>query len=143
MVKADCQASAKAEASFAAECTPPSIALDYQLSAEFQAMAAADVSVQAALSAKIEAFGRGYAKLLANGARINGILTASADLPEAGIDAVGGVVDDLALHGNIQAKFQAACAVTALGAVPGIITAAVDDLNASLTAIGTVSASVN
>jgi hypothetical protein len=140
MVKAECEASAKAEASFSAECTPPSISIDYNLSADFEANGSVDAKAE--FSAKIEAFGKAYAKLLAKGAEIKGIITATAALPEAGVDAVTDAVGELSGSANIQVAFQATCALDALPTAGNLIVAAVADLQASADAIVTVSGSV-
>jgi hypothetical protein len=147
MVDAKCQATAKADASFHAECTPPKIAISYNLSASVSGSVDAGVdggglSATAELDAKIQAFGKVYAKLLAEGARIKGILNATVDLPSAGFDAVTGAVNQITAHGDIQAKFQAACALTELGTVKATITGAVTDLNASAAGIAKVSGSL-
>jgi hypothetical protein len=42
MVEADCEATAKAEADFAAECHPPSIDIKYNLTAEANAELSGD-----------------------------------------------------------------------------------------------------
>jgi hypothetical protein len=102
----------------------------------------ADVDAKAELSAKIEAFGKAYAKLLAKGAQIEGIITATAALPEAGVDAVTDAVGELSGSANIQVAFQAGCALDALPVAGTMIVAAVDDLEASVSAIATVSGSV-
>ncbi|HEX2879421.1 MAG TPA: hypothetical protein VHO25_07775 [Polyangiaceae bacterium] len=136
-VKAECEATAKAEASFSAECTPPQIGISYNLSAEV----AADVDASAEISAKVEAFGKAYGKLLAQGARIQGILTASAALPEAGANAVTGAVNDLRGNADLNAQilFQAGCALGEVPKAAGIITASLTDLEASASGIATVS----
>jgi hypothetical protein len=51
-------------------------------------------------------------------------------------------VGDIAASADIQAVFQAGCATTELKHVPGMITAASADLNASFMAIGKVSGSI-
>jgi hypothetical protein len=147
MVSAKCEASAKADASFHAECTPPSIDISYNLSASVSAGVDAGVdggglSASAEFDAKIKAFGKAYAKLLAEGARIKGIVTAVADLPGAAAGVVLNGAKDIAAHGDFQAKIQAGCAVTELPKAAAIVATAVTDLNASLTAIGSITTSV-
>jgi hypothetical protein len=140
MVKAECEASAKAEASLSAECTPPSITIDYDLSADFEANGSVDAKAE--LSAKVEAFGKAYAKLLAKGAKIEGIITATAALPQAGVEAVTDAVGELSASADIQVAFQAGCALDALPVAASLIGDAVGDLEASASAIATVSGSV-
>jgi hypothetical protein len=138
MVKAECEATAKAEAQFAAECTPPSVDIKYELSASAQADFAADASAQAAFEGKIQAVGKAFASLQAKSAKIEAVLSASAGLVSAAGDAVSGVVEEVAAEGSIRAKFNAACAVTELGSVGVILGDAADDLEASASGVVSV-----
>jgi hypothetical protein len=140
-VSAECEATAKAEAEFNAECTPPTVGLEYQLSAEF--MAEADADATAEFEAKLEAFASVYGELLAEGARIEGILKATAGLPEAAGNAVSDAVAELSGPDiDVKLAFDLGCAGTELGAAATLITDAQADLTASVSAIAEVSGSL-
>jgi hypothetical protein len=132
MVEANCEATAKAEASFAAECSPPKVDLKFALSAEFKAQLEGDVSAQAAFEGQIQAVGKAFGNLVAKGAKIEALLTSCADLGASGSAAVQGALSaageaDLSLG----AKLDLACGVAAFGSVPAAITAATGSLSAS------------
>ena len=80
MVKAECQASAKADASFNAECTPPSVSIDYQL----KVGGGVDVEAQARFVAGIQSLKVRLPRLLASikGAQV--AVTAAGELGVAG-----------------------------------------------------------
>lgn len=139
-VSAECEASVKAEADLNAECTPPSVGVAYTLSAEAEAEFSADVSAQAAFEAKIEAFANAYGELVTKLKKIEIVVSATGPLVEAGGNAVSGVVGDIAASANVQAAFNASCAVTALPLAVTAIEGAATSLNASIEAIGTVTA---
>jgi hypothetical protein len=140
-VKPECEATAKASAQFEAECFPPRVKLDYDLSAEFEANASVDAKAE--LSAKLEAFGKAYGELVAKGAQLEGILAATAELPNAGVNAVTGAANSLSGSADIQVKFDVACALIELqDRVPGMLNGARANLTASVDAIATVTGAV-
>lgn len=139
-VSAECEATAKAEAEFNAECTPPSVGLSYDLSADFAASGSA--SAKAELQAQLEAFGKAYGELLAQGAKLEGILRATAGLPEAAGNAVADAASKLSASADIQVVFNVACALGELDTAADMINDARVDIQASAEAIAEVSTSL-
>lgn len=139
MVKAECKASVKAEAEMSAECTPPSIALDYELTAEFAADA--DLDAKAAFSAKISAFGKAYAQLLAQAEKVSVIARAAGSLG----DAAGKAITDAAgeASGDFAVTFKlATCLPAAVTDAKAALTSSAGKLTASTKAVGKVTASI-
>lgn len=139
-VKAECEASVKAEAEMSAECTPPSISLDYELAADFEFEGGADLDAKAAFDAKIRAFGEAYAKLLAQGAKIEGILRASGNLGAAATGAIKGAAGSV--KGDFAVTFKVAtCLPTAITDASAKLKASAGKLEASADAIATITGS--
>lgn len=143
MVSAECEASVKAEADFKAECSPPSVKVAYNLSAAFEADA--DVDAKAEFAARIEAFGKAYAKLVAKAAKLELVLKAGQGIATAAGGAITGGIDGFADgEGSLVAKFQVACLLTSgsLEEATGMITAAAGKVEGSISAVGEVTTSV-
>ena len=136
-VDADCEATARVEAAFNAECTPPEIGLEYELTAQLEGPLNAEV--RAAFEAELVAFVNEFAELETEQARLQGILDAAADLPEAGADAVRSVVSTFSARTNLEATFQLGCAIAELDDVAVVLGNALDDLQVTVQAAGSVS----
>lgn len=140
-VKAECEASVKAEAEMSAECTPPNITLDYDLKADFEFEGGADASAKAAFGAKLQAFGEAYGELLAQAQKIEGILRAAGGLGAAAEGAVKGAVENAS--GDFVVTFKLGfCALPAIEVAADKLSGAAGKLEASGSAIGKVTASV-
>jgi hypothetical protein len=139
-VSVECEATAKAEAEFAAECHPPSVDVKYNLSAEARADFAADASAEAAFQAKIQAIGKAFANIAAKGAKIEGVLRAGGGLVEAGAEAVTDAAGNISANADVRAFVGAYCALDAIPVVVGELEGAVDNLSVTLEAVGEVGA---
>jgi hypothetical protein len=129
MAKAECQASAKADASINVECTPPRVVIDYEL------RAGANAEAQARFVAALKSLEVRLPALLAAIRRAELVGEAGAEIAGSGRAAVDGAVD-AALSGEANLRIAAGlrCAATELGAVQAAITGATGRLEASLTA---------
>jgi hypothetical protein len=143
MVEAACQASVKAEADLKAECHPPSIDVAFNLSADFAANGSA--TAQADFAARMEAFGKAYAKLVATAAKLDLVAHAGTELVGSASGAITtglrGVLDGEA---SLSAKFQATCLITdgGLAEATGMINSALGKVEGSVTAVGSVTTAV-
>jgi hypothetical protein len=144
-VMAECEATAKAEADLNAECSPPSIGLDYQLSADAEATFSGDADAQVAFEARIQAFASAYAKLLAKGAKIQLIVESGGALGEAGVNAVGELVGNIVLSADAdaQARIDAICAVGEVEVAGMALVAAGDSLTASAQGIASITGAIS
>jgi hypothetical protein len=126
----ECQASAKADASFNAECTPPRIAVDFDL----KAGAAADAKAQARFVAGLRNLEVRLPKLMASlkGAKL--AVTGAAGLGAAGKAAVEGAITKLQGDADIKAAVGLKCAVGELGGVADALESGTSRLNASIQA---------
>ena len=136
--KAECEASVEAEAKLRAECTPPSLEIRWQWSAEF----AGDVAAQAQFKAWVEGFRGRYAGLLAATARGKLVLDAGAGLGEAAGSLVGSIQSDFGAEGGIRASVGIKCAVEQLGAVATVIADGTGALGGSLQASAEITAAI-
>lgn len=142
MVKAECEASVKAEAEMSAECTPPSVGLDYQLKADFDFDAGAGVDARAVFAAKLEAFAQAYGKLLAQGQKLEAIVRASASLGDAGADAI--VDAGKKASGDFAVTFKlATCLPGAISDATGKLSASAGKLEASGNAIVKITGAIS
>lgn len=139
-VKAECEASVQAQANFDAECSPPSLAVDYELSADLQGEA--NASARLAFEAQIQGFVKAFGKLQAKGAKLELVTKAGADLVASASGAVEGVVDNLSGSADLSVKMGAVCAVGALGEVKSLLGDASSSVSASASAVGKVSTAV-
>jgi hypothetical protein len=137
MAKAECQASAKADAKINVECTPPRVAISYRL----RAGGSVDVDAQAKFVAALKNLEVRLPKLKASLAKAELVLDAGEGLLADASGAVGAGVD-AAIDGDasIKAKIGLACAVTELGAVGDALGDASTKLQASFTAATEVGA---
>ncbi len=139
-VEAECEASVKAEANFEAECSPPSLAVDYQLNAEWSAEADADAKLE--FEAQLQGFVKAFGKLQAKGAKLRLVADAGGELIGAADGAVKGVVEGLEGSGSLRVKMGAVCAIAALGDTKTLLSNAGSSVSASAEAVGTVTAAV-
>lgn len=137
--KAECQASAKAEASFNAECTPPRVDVRFEL----KAVAQADVEAQAKFAAAVRNLEVRLPKLLASIKGGQFAIDAAADLGVAGKAAVEGAITGLQADADIKTGIGLTCAVGELGAVGGAISSATDKLSASIQATAELTGALN
>ena len=135
MASAECNASAKANASFNMECTPPSIDVRYQLAVG----ANVDVEAQARFVAAVENLKVRLPALKAKLKKANLVVEAGAELAGSATAGVQGVV-----QGAIDGDFTVAqtiglqCALGELEAVGGIIGNASGRIDASVSAVGSL-----
>jgi hypothetical protein len=108
---AECEASAQAEAEVSAECTPPSLEVNYELSAEV----AADADATLEFNAWLSGFKGHLSALVAASAKADILADAALDLAASGKGAVVGVFDGLATSGDLKTSIGAGCAVAELG----------------------------
>jgi len=125
---AECEASAKAEVNAKVECTPPSVEITWQWSAELEG----DLTAQAEFKAWVTGFKGRFAALLAASKRIEFVLQAGAGLAGAANGAVKGAVN-AQLEGDLDLKASVGlgCALTELGAVAGVISESTGKLQTS------------
>lgn len=139
-VEAECEASVKAEASFEAECSPPSLDVSYKLDAEWSADASADAKLE--FEAQLQAFVKAFGKLQAKGAKLKLVTSAGADLVASADGAVKGVVTNLSGSGDLKVKMGAVCAVQALPGAKTMLTGAFNSVKASADAVVKVTGAV-
>ena len=125
---AECEASAKAEVNAKVECTPPSVEITWQWSAEFEG----DLTAQAEFKAWITGFKGRFAALLAAVKRVDFVVEAGAGLTAAASGAVKGAVNtQLSGDVDLKASIGLGCALTELGSVAGVISSSTEKLQAS------------
>jgi hypothetical protein len=137
--KAECQASAKAEAKLNVECTPPRIALEYQLAGNLNAEASARFraalgNLEVRLPALLAALARAEIVIDAGA----GLIADAGGAVEAGVTAAAGA----AAQGDVAVGLGLACAIEELPAIGGAIGGASGRLQASLTAAGELTSSL-
>lgn len=143
MVRAECEASVKAEAELSAECTPPSIGLSYDLAADFEFEGESNVDAQVAYHAKLEAFFDAYAELLAQGAELEGIVRATEGLAGAAEGAITGAAEGLLGDADFAVKFKVAtCLPDALGEAGDKLEDAATKVEASASAVAEISTGI-
>lgn len=136
--KAECEASVEADAKLRAECTPPTLEIRWQWTAEL----AADADGQAAFKAWVEGFRGRYAALLAAGARAELVLGAGAGLGQAALELVTSLPAELAGDASVRATLGIGCAVPELEAVGTVIAEGAAALEGSVSAVVEVSAAI-
>ena len=136
---AECEASAKAEVNAKVECTPPSVEITWQWSAELEGNATA----QAEFKAWITGFKGRFAALLAATKRVKFVLDAGAGLTAAASGAVKGAID-VQLKGDLDLKGTVGlgCAIKELGNVAGVIEDSAGRLQTSAAGAAEVTAAV-
>jgi hypothetical protein len=132
MAKAECQASAKAEAKINIQCTPPRVSLRYKL----KLAEGADIQVRAKFEAALKTLVNSRLPALkAELARGDSVSSAGADLIAAAGVAVKGSVEAAAdANLSLKAKFGLTCAVKELPKVKTVIDKSTNELKAQLDA---------
>lgn len=138
-VKAECEASVKAEADFSAECSPPSLDVDYRLAADGEANASAEARLE--FEAQLQGFVKAFGKLQAKAAKLKLVANAGGDLLVAADGAVKGAADAVA-GGSVGAALGAQCALGALGETKKLIGDASKSVEASVGAVGKIGGAV-
>ena len=133
-VKAECTASAKAEASMQVECSPPRIALHYELKAGLSATA------QAEFEAGLRSLEARLPALLASMRKAEFVVNAGADLGASATTAIKGATDAFKGDANFRLQFGALCALKEAGTVTKVITDSGAQLTASAKAATAVTA---
>jgi hypothetical protein len=141
MVKAECKASAEADANFNAECTPPKVSVGFKLDASLEGAANADA--QAELGAQLEAFGKAFGKLQGLKAKLSLLTDAGSGLLASADGAVkSGAEAVVSADADFLAAFQAACAIEALPEATKMLTDSGADVTECGMAVGTVTSAV-
>lgn len=144
MAKVECEASVKAEAEMSAECTPPSVGLDYKLITNFSFEGGGDADAKAAFRGKLEAFATAYGKLLAQGQKVEGILRAAGNLGDSAEASLSAASDAAFGDADFTVKFKlGSCLPGAIDAAAGKLSASAGKLEASASAIGKITASIS
>jgi hypothetical protein len=138
-VKTECEATAKAEASFNAECTPPKLEIKYDLTADARTKFAGDATLKAAFEGKIHTIGKAFANLTAKGAKITAVIKAGEGLGASGVTAVNGALQAAgSAELSTGAKLDLACGLAAFAGVPALVTEAAGSLGVSAKAVADV-----
>jgi hypothetical protein len=136
--KAECEASVEAEAKLRAECTPPTLEIRWQWSAELEG----DVKAQAEFKAWVEGFRGRYGALLAATARSKLVLEAGAGLGSAALDLVANLPGELSGSADLRATLGLACALPELEAVATVITDSSAALSGSVMGAAEITAAI-
>ena len=135
MASAECEASVKAEAKMNVQCTPPRLAIDYEL----KAAAGAELEAQAKVVAAVENLKVRLPSLLAKIKRASLVVDAGAELSGSAEAAINSAVM-VAGDGDVRVFFGLKCAVGQIGAVGTAVADASTTLQGSLTAAGKLTA---
>jgi hypothetical protein len=138
MASAECQASAKAEASFNAECTPPRVGIHYELAVGGNI----DAEAQARFEAAVKNLEVRLPRLLASIKGAEVMVSAATELSTAGRTAVEGAIEDFDASGNISAGIGLMCAGRELPKVAAAVEGGVDSLNDSVQASAELTAAL-
>jgi hypothetical protein len=137
MAKAECQASAKAEAKLNVECTPPRVALSYELKA------GADAAGQARFVAALKNLQVRLPNLLAAIAKAEGVAKAGVELGGDGAATVKTAIEGaVSGEANLRAKVGLGCAIAELPKVASAIGDSSGRLTASLAASAKLTAAL-
>ena len=139
MVSAECQASVEAKAKASAECHPPSLSVDFQF------LGGLTADSKAEFKAFLEGFKLRFAALLAAKAKLEIVGEAIIDLGVAATGSVTGAVEaasDAAAGGDLKIAIGLTCALDELPNVEIALTDASTDLEASVSAVASVTAAV-
>jgi len=139
MASAECQASAKADASVNVECTPPSLDLAYQFDAKLSASAKADA--QANFEAFLVGFKGSFSAIVADLAQSKVVLQAGADIGASAKGAVMDAVGAIDVTASLKVSVGVSCAITELSNVADALKESSDKLVASGKAAGELTAS--
>lgn len=135
--KAECEASVEAEAKLRAECTPPTLEIVWQWSADLK-----DPVARAEFKAWVEGFRGRYAALLAATARAQLVLGAASGLGDAALSLTTSLPAELATSNELRVKIGVGCAVDEFAAIPGVLADASSALSGSVSAAAEISAAI-
>jgi hypothetical protein len=128
--KAECEASAKADASVNVECTPPRVAISYKLKGSLDAQASAKFTAAVKnLEVRLPA-------LLASIKKAGKVSAAGKGLIDAGADVTASVKAQIDAKPELKVAIGLGCAVTQLGDVGKAIETSSSKLAASIKASG-------
>lgn len=130
MVSAECEASVKAKADASIECTPPSLKIAFNFSADLEG----DLDAQAEFRAWLEGFRGHFAALLALRAKGDIVIEAAGNLAASAGGAVSGAVDELSGSADLSASIGAACALEQLPVAGQALTSASGELAGNVSA---------
>jgi hypothetical protein len=129
-VSAECEASVEAKADASIECSPPQLAVDFQLSAALEG----DVNARAEFNAWLEGFKGRIAAMAAIRAKGDIVIESAGKLGVAANGAIQGAFDELSGSLDLKAAFGGACAIDNLPAAVNAIGSASADASAELSA---------
>jgi len=135
-VSAECEATVEAKAEASVECTPPSVEIAWQWSAELDG----DVQAQGEFKAWINTFKGQLGALVAATAKARILVDGVGNLSTAGMAAIEGAAADLKADGDLKASIGGACALLQLEGVGTILGEVGGDLSASLSASAEITA---
>lgn len=138
MVSAECEATVEAKAEASAQCFPPSLTLDYRLSAS----AMGNLEAKAEFEAFISNFKLRFSALLAAIARAEGLISVGGKLSASGVAAVNAAAGELKASGDLKASIGAGCAITLLPQAAKLLTDSAGNLQGQLEAAVSVSGSI-
>lgn len=129
-VSAECEATVEAKASASIQCTPPSLNISFDFSAEL----AADVNAQAEFRAWLEGFRGHFSGMLAATAEAEVVGGAAVSLIGSASGALRGAVEDLTAEADIAALIGAGCALPELEVAGSALTSTSGELTANVSA---------
>jgi len=127
-VKAECEANVQAQASVSMECTPPSLEVVWNWSAELEG----DVDAQAEFKAWLQGFKTEISAMLAAQAEAEAVLDAGGGLVDAAGNAVVSVVDGLKGDADFKVAIGAKCALEELPNAATEVKAGIAELQGSV-----------
>lgn len=135
-VSAECQATVEAKAEASVECTPPSVEIAWQWSADLEG----DLDAQAEFKAWINNFKGQLGALVAATAKAEILVTGIGNLSAAAQGAVKGGIDEVKASGDLKASIGAGCALAVLGDVGTVLGEASGQLSANIEASASITA---
>ena len=130
MVSAECEATVEAKANASLECTPPSMEVVWQWSAEFEG----NPEAQAEFKAWMKGLEGHLSVMLAARTKADILFESIALLGDAGVAAIDGAIDVIA-EGNFAASFKVTtCALPELENVAGVLNSAGGELSGNVEA---------
>lgn len=141
-VSAECEASVEAKASASVQCTPPSVAITWNWSAEFQGDTEAAIAARAEFRGWITGFRGHYSAILAARAQGDLLLDAGASLAAAATGAVTDVAADFSAGADVSAIIGARCALEQLAPAVAAIEGSASSLGGSVSAAAEITAAL-
>jgi hypothetical protein len=129
-VSAECEASVEAKADASIECTPPQLAVDFQLSAALEG----DANARAEFNAWLEGFKGRIAAMAAIRAKGDIVVDAAGKLAASGEGAIDALFGELSGSADLKVQVGGACAVANLPAALSAIGSAAGEASGEITA---------